>query len=748
MGNIIILDDVTSNQIAAGEVIERPASVVKEMVENAIDAGSTAITVEIRNGGIAYIRVTDNGCGMEGDDVEIAFERHATSKLRRIEDLDVLSTMGFRGEALASIAAVSHLEVTTRTESASLGTVLRLEGGVVKEVSQAGSPKGTSFVVKNLFYNTPARYKFLKRDSTEAGYVSDILEKLALAHPHISFKLISNRQPQLFTPGNNDLLSVIYSIYGKEISKAVLPVEYEGGGIEVRGFVGRPEAARGTRAGQSVFLNGRYIKSKTATAALEDACRTLFMQNKFPFAVLILKASPESFDVNVHPQKLEVRFADEGALFSAVYHGVKNAFLSTSLIRAYETPYKESPDTAQNTGFYENRPGFGGKSNVSYDQIALSPQKGEPNVPAADGNPAAEEPLKRPVNYDKTLTSLDIKNTQVTVREQDFNEQARAGTPAAWQEKSLESGSDGEIDRDAERNRERDRKKDWDLDRDSEGDRERNLGIENESELKASAGEAAASIQQTELNTRLHPTLEESSLEEPDTEKHAPEDESRFSTNKGDGEKPVLQESTAFAGNSEPEGILELKEAEIVGHVFDTYIILQHGHAMFLIDQHAAHERIRYEVLKEGIARGEVRSQILIAPLPVKLSGTEYDFVMSRLEDFELIGFELEPFGMGTLLIRSVPELYDGSFGPSDFQEIVGRFMETGRRNTGISDETLYLMSCKSALKANRAMEREEIRHILKELSRMENPYTCVHGRPVIIRLEKKELEKWFKRIV
>ncbi|MCX7774223.1 MAG: DNA mismatch repair endonuclease MutL, partial [Clostridia bacterium] len=338
MGKIVILDEKTANQIAAGEVIERPSSVVKEMVENAIDAGASQITVEIKNGGIAYIRITDNGCGMEGDDVELAFERHATSKIRRIEDLDGLRTMGFRGEALASIASVSHLEVVTKTEAASTGVSLKMEGGRVTGTSSVGCPKGTTFIIRNLFFNTPARYKFLKKDTTEAGYVSDIMERLALAHPGVSFKFIQNNQIQLHTPGNHDLLSVIYSIYGKDISKSVLPIQYEGEGLRISGYIGKPEIARGTRSQQSVFLNGRYIKSRMVTTALEEAYKTILMQNKFPFCVLLLNASPESFDVNVHPQKLEVRFANESMIYSAVYHAVKNSLMATSLVRSFDTP--------------------------------------------------------------------------------------------------------------------------------------------------------------------------------------------------------------------------------------------------------------------------------------------------------------------------------------------------------------------------------------------------------------------------
>ena len=340
MNKIVLLDEVTANQIAAGEVIERPASVVKELAENAIDAEATQITVEIRNGGISYIRITDNGAGIDGEDIEFAFERHATSKIRNIKDLDTLSTMGFRGEALASIASVSDVEVVSKTRDAQTGTKVQIKGGQVLTKTSIGSPDGTSFTVRDIFYNTPARYKFLKKDSTEAGYVSEVIIRLALANPDISFKYIQNNKLQLHTPGNNDLLSTIYSIFGKDTAKAVLPLNYENEGFKITGFIGKPEIARGNRNNQYMFLNGRYIKNPVITKSLEEAYKTILMQKKFPFAILLVETSPQNYDVNVHPQKLEVRFANDSSLFSTIYHGVKNAIIGGLEIRSFEKPAK------------------------------------------------------------------------------------------------------------------------------------------------------------------------------------------------------------------------------------------------------------------------------------------------------------------------------------------------------------------------------------------------------------------------
>ena len=623
MSKIVILDEKTANQIAAGEVIERPASVIKEMAENAVDAGATAITVEIRNGGISYIRVTDNGSGMESDDVEMAFERHATSKIRRIEDLDTLSTLGFRGEALASIASVSHLEVRTKTKDAQTGTLLRIEGGKVMEENQTGCPIGTSFIMQNLFYNTPARYKFLKKDSTEAGYVSDMMVRLALAHPEISFKFISNNQVQHHTPGNNDLISVIYSIYGNETAKLVVPISYDGPDIKVSGFIGKPEIARGTRSTQSFFLNGRTIRNKIITSALEDAYKTVLMQNKFPFCVINLKLSPQAYDVNVHPQKLEVRFSNESAVYSAVYHAVKDSLADTSLIReSYSPPVPVSEKSI----VVNEAPGM---------RTGLDSKMGTGISPSMDVKPAYRIP-----------SSADY---------------IQAESPATIFK---------------------------------------------------------------ELKTILPNKMTET-----------------------DGLAETVTNEQKM-GTAEGRGADILLEADIVGQVFDTYIILQHSENMYLIDQHAAHERIRYEHLRSRILEGKSCAQVVLEPYVAKLSALEYDFLFSRKEAFDKTGFDIEAFGPQTIIIRSIPDIFEGNFSLSDFHEILDRWMETPGEKTVISDEAVYMMACKSAIKANRSMHHDEIAALVKQLCTMDNPYTCVHGRPVIVSISRRELEKRFKRIV
>jgi len=672
MSKIVILDEKTANQIAAGEVIERPASVVKEMVENSIDAGADQITVEIRNGGISYIRITDNGSGMDADDAELAFERHATSKIRKIEDLDHITTMGFRGEALASVAAISHLELITRTENSETGISLVLEGGRILSAKQVGCPKGTTFIVKNLFYNTPARYKFLKKDSTEAGYVSDILERLALAHPEVSFKFIQNGEVKLHTPGNNDLLSVIYSIYGKEVAGNVLPVEYQSGGIKVTGFAGKPEISRGNRSRQSVFLNRRYIKNKVISLAAEDAYKTMIMQNKFPFYVLLMDALPGSFDVNVHPQKLEVRFSDENLIYSVVYNGVKNALLGSSLIRHYASEEKENEskkilkETENAPSNPQPVPGTGNSGIKPATQILFR---------VHNKLSESRKPTELP-DLDK-LFPLDKTSQKTSITGKDYRENSD------YKQSGMSGKATGKTD-------------------------------------KKGSGETWA---------------ETSYL-------------AAVSVSQGDTAREASLNFYHPDNVSRDVSLQLLKEAQIVGQVFDTYILLQNGSTLYIIDQHAAHERIRFEILKDRISKSESYSQSIMEPVVANLSANEFSFVMEKLDAFRKFGFDLEAFGSSTVIIRSVPDIYDSGFSVSDFNEILDRWMKTPSEGSIISDEVIYTVSCKGALKANKPLSNEEIRELVKSLCNMENPWTCLHGRPVIIKMDKKDFEKKFKRIV
>jgi DNA mismatch repair protein MutL len=622
MGSIVILDENTSNQIAAGEVIERPASVVKELVENSLDAGSTSVTVEIVNGGKKSIRITDNGHGIEADDAAMVFERHATSKIRTIEDLDRVSTMGFRGEALASIASVAKVEMVTRAEKDPNATRICIEGGNIISSSPAGAPLGTTFDIKELFYNTPARYKFLKNDAVEAGYINDILTRIALSRPDVSIKLISQGKTILHTPGNHDLLSVIYSLYGNDIARAVIPVKMSGDGIEIEGFIGKPEISRGNRKFESFFVNGRFIYNKIITAAVEEAYKMKLMQKRFPFAVLKLKISPRFVDVNVHPAKLEVRFSDEQKVYRTVYHSVSEALSSTSLIREVreDDGYKLSVEQ---------------KAEIP-QQIRL-PEKTILPPPTAEYRQKADEYVRG-----------NITKTQY---------------------------------------------------------------VDEDKIITQSEQENAKPPESESIDAVMPPDRAE--------EKTAINDKKR------------------------------LYNARIVGQVFLSYILLEEGEDVLIIDQHAAHERICYEKIREKYSERESFEQGMISPLAVNLSEQEMDRFKHLSSYIRRLGFDVEVFGSRTVLVRAVPYILSGGFSSRDLTDILEKlYVEVSDVSDVIPEETLYMMACKSAIKANRRMTEIEIRGLVDELARTDNLYTCVHGRPVIISIDKKEFEKRFKRIV
>lgn len=587
MGNIIILDENTSNKIAAGEVVERPASVIKELVENSIDAGASSISIEIKNGGISLIKVTDNGSGMPEDDVEIAFERHSTSKIRNAGDLDKISTMGFRGEALASIAAVSSVQLVTRTSESRQGTRIDVSGGRVLEVKPTGCPAGTSIIVRGLFFNTPARFKFLKKDTIEAGYISDIIGRIALGNPHISFKLTSNGTVVLHTPGNGDQLSAVFSIYGREVSKAVNTVCYDDGRLKITGFAGRPEIARSSRTYQSVYINRRFIKSKTIGSAIDEAYNTFLMKNKYAFVVLNIELNPVLVDVNVHPSKMEVKFSNEQDVFRAVCNALANSLQQQSGIRTVQ------PEPKDRSLF-----------------------KIDPN---------------------KSVSKSDY--TQVTI-----------------------------------------------------DTAEKNKGVT------------------------------ESRVSEPKPVEYAP---------------PSLQDKKL------------LREARLIGQVFSTYIMLQQGDDLVLVDQHAAHERIMYEELKARYKKNEPMSQLLLSPVSIDLTHQEHEYLQEQSAFFVRLGFQYEDFGSNSVILRAVPVGRETGGIRELFMEVLDFLMKNGRnKNNMPADETLYMMACKAAVKANSTLEEPEIRTLLDRLSIVENPYTCPHGRPSAIKLRKYDLEKMFKRIV
>ncbi len=696
MGHIIVLDENTSNKIAAGEVVEKPASVVKELVENAIDAGAKSISVDIKNGGISYIKVTDNGIGMDEDDVEIAFERHATSKIKRAEDLESIITMGFRGEALASIAAVSSVELQTRTASSTYGMYVHISGGVFKEVRQTGCPVGTTFIVKDLFFNTPARYKFLKKDSTEAGYISDTISRIALGNPDIAFKLTSNKSVLIHTPGNNDLKSAIYSIYGKDIIKDLMQVDYEDEKFKISGYVGKPEAARSNRNYQSLYINKRYVKSKLVSYAVEQAYSSILMKNKFPFFVLNIDLNPQLVDANVHPAKMDVRFADESYLFRALNMAVSKAINSGSLF----SPVSVSNKDRELFKFNNTLP------QREYVQEALV-QKAEIYKDAAKNS---SEELS---TFTKALEPLARKDLNVASSATSIHKQITASST----EKStiIESKEDTK--------------------------QALNAKEISQTEVKeATSISASGSYGQEYQNTICADSM--NALNEPAINNSVSNSEvsSLYSLDSS---------SENNAENSQENETHYLTDMKYIGQAFSTYIILQDREELVLVDQHAAHERILFEKLKIKYESQENTAQLLLEPVVIQLQAFELNIIKSKEELFNRIGFIFEDFGNNSIIIRGVPYLLEG-YSPKDvFLELADKLQDPVKPiSTPLADEVLHTIACKAAIKANKRLNDIEVHQLISELAGSGRRYTCPHGRPTVIRLTKYEIEKMFKRIV
>jgi DNA mismatch repair protein MutL len=716
MGKIIILDENTVNKIAAGEVVERPASVVKELVENSIDAGASVINVEIRNGGISFIRVTDNGCGMSEDDAAMAFESHATSKIRRVDDLSSITSMGFRGEALASIAAVSKVQLLTRTHDSLHGVCVSVTGGSVNEIKPAGCPAGTSITVSELFFNTPARYKFLKKDATEAGYAEDILCRIALAHPEISFTLTNNGRKALYTPGNGDLKSAVFSIYGAETAKHMANVAYEDGGIKIAGFAGLAETARSGRVNQSIYINRRYIRNKTVTSAIDAAYSTFLMRNKYPFIVLNIGIDPSKADVNVHPSKLEVKFSNEQDIFRAVYHAVNNALLSQSSVRTLNGSGKSS-GTADKTGYEMSakqsctgmQPSVGqysekslhqgnytqGKASytASYTQQEFELIKKELDrkyQEAVSGKNLDQAPVKPDLpgnGADAAISSLKPEE----FREKDLPDKLIEETPDKQIDDFPERHTDGSTD------------------------------IQNEK------------------TGRRQPEPYEVSQYDSGYIKDA--------AGSGSFEKKREEAGGTDAGNEKTRQVFSY--TRIVGQLFSTYILLEGTDELYLLDQHAAHERIRYEKLKKAYELNKPLSQMLLQPVHITLTGSECQYAMDEAAFFEKLGFIFDSFGPNSIIIRSAPLFDENTDIKGAFIGILDFVMsEPVADKSLIADEALYRMACRSAIKANDKLDEREIEALLADLSALENPFTCPHGRPAIFKIRRYDLEKLFKRIV
>ena len=671
MRKIAVLDQNTIDKIAAGEVVERPSSVVKELVENAIDAGATAVTVEITDGGKKLIRITDNGSGMEEEQIPLAFLRHATSKIEKVEDLEHIASLGFRGEALSSIAAVSQVELITKTPSAISGNRYVIEGGMEHSLEELGAPEGTTFLVRNLFYNTPARSKFLKSDSTEANYIHTLMEQLALSHPEISFKYIQNKQVKLHTSGNYSVRDVIYSVYGRDIAKALLEVEWENSFMKITGFVGKPEIARGNRSFENYYINGRYVKNNIITKAIENAYKGFLMQHKFPFVSLRMEMEGNDLDVNVHPAKREVRFAREQEVYDAVYDTVHTALTRREMIPKVtlgtdEPVKKEAKETVKSAAVPEP---FEQKRR---EQIYKA---------GAARSLVRESPVFTPL--EETFFEGTLKKNQ----ELDEAKSRQAAVPPSKPEKKPEK------------------------------EPEEKPGIKPEIN--------------TEIRSEIKPEEKQPELRQPEPELSEPKPK-----------QLELFEEKLLSPQSR-------SRIRMIGQVFDTYWLAQFEDKFYIIDQHAAHEKIYYERLVRKFREHSIDSQYLTPPLIVSLNMQEEEVLNANRDYFEKFGFEIEHFGGREYCISAVPSNLYGLTEEELFLEMLDQLESDHSKDTlDMFASRLATMACKAAVKGNNRLSMEEAEKLLDELMTLENPYHCPHGRPTIISMTKTEMEKKFKRIV
>lgn len=645
MAKIQLLDQKTIDNIAAGEVIERPASVVKELVENAVDAKANAVTVEIKDGGMTLIRVTDNGIGIPKDQVKTAFLRHATSKIRSVEDLLSVSSLGFRGEALSSISAVAQVELVTKTAESFSGVSYKIYGGEEEAFDDIGAPDGTTFLVKNLFYNTPARRKFLKSATTEAGYVEQMMVHIALSHPEISFKFIHNNKNKIYTSGNGKVKDIIYHIYGRDVAGALIPLEAQNEDVKVTGFVAKPYVSRGNRNYESYFINGRYIKSSIIYKAIEEGYRTFTMKHRYPFVCLDFKIDQELLDVNVHPTKMEIRFRNGREIYELVVDAVRAALLQKDLVQ---------------------------------DVLRETPKKKE--------LPKTKE-VKKPEPFEVNRRKEEVQ--KVDQQGQGVQQQVEKQRQAVQQQ------------------------------------------IEKPSHPVKKTPTASESSKNTKKPTYAGLNYNTQKKEFP-----------QYKTDELSSNQMTLREDPVFS-------VQARADRKILGQLFKTYWLIEYEDQLFIMDQHAAHEKVNYERLMKNFKEKEIYSQRLEPPMVVTVSMTEAEALTRYKDAFAGLGFTIESFGGNEYCIREVPANLYGIGERDLFMELLDAVsQENGTLDTEVSASKIATMACKMSIKGNQRVSLMEVEHLLDELMKLENPYQCPHGRPTIIKMSKYEIDKKFKRIV
>ena len=643
MAKIQLLDQKTIDNIAAGEVIERPASVVKELVENAVDANANAITVEIKDGGMTLIRVTDNGIGIPKDQVKTAFLRHATSKIRSVEDLLSVSSLGFRGEALSSISAVAQVELVTKTAESFSGVSYKIYGGEEEAFDDIGAPDGTTYLDKNQFYNTPARIKILMSATTEAGYVEQMMVHIALSHPKISFKFIHNNKNKIYTSGNGKVKDIIYHIYGRDVAGALIPVQAQSEDVKVTGFVAKPYVSRGNRNYESYFINGRYIKSSIIYKAIEEGYRTFTMKHRYPFVCLDFKINQELLDVNVHPTKMEIRFRNGREIYELVVDTVKEALLQKDLVQ---------------------------------DVLRETPKKKE--------QPKTKE-VKKPEPFEVNRRKEETQKMDQTMK--DFAKMRQSQT-------------------------------------NQQGHRAKPEGMKQD-RLKSESSQTAKKPTYAGLNYNTQ-------------KKEFPQ----YKTDELSSNQMTLREDPVFSVQARPD-------RKILGQLFKTYWLIEYEDQLFIMDQHAAHEKVNYERLMKNFKEKEIYSQRLEPPMVVTVSMMEAEALERYRDAFAGLGFTIESFGGNEYCIREVPANLYGIGERDLFMELLDAVsQENGTMDTEVIASKIATMACKMSIKGNQRVSLMEVEHLLDELMKLENPYQCPHGRPTIIKMSKYEIDKKFKRIV
>ena len=761
MGNIVLLDDLTINKIAAGEVIERPASVIKEMVENSIDAGANNITVEIKNGGISYIRVSDNGKGIAPDDLEIAFERHATSKIRKAEDLDVVTSMGFRGEALASIAAIANVEMTSKTESQDTGYKITVEAGNILDKQEVGCQTGTTIVVQNLFFNTPVRYKFLKKDYTEAGYIEDVITRIALVNPNIAIKLINTGKTVIQTNGNGDMKSVIYSIYGKDVATGILPVDYTYEDIEITGVIGKPEIARSNRSNQLFFVNKRYIKDKMLTAATEQAYKGLIPIGKYGFVVLNINMNPSKVDVNVHPAKLEVRFEEENKIFQSIYHAIKNTLLKSELVADTEKSVQKEPSLLDTKGLFDFRKNETKKieqyndeeSKIKTNVRQVEHGENTSNINIGQGGPVNTADILEQLKKMKEDLQKQIENKPKIDVEEKENEQ-KNGSEQLNQEDEKENKIADENNNKIENIEDSEKKLE-----------EEKQNIEGILPVETKQNVEETVVTETKPEEKLEEIKEQiKELENINYEETTPQD---FNTmyEKLFGRKPIESEqlseeqpeknkNTAVDLIKDNISVFEQREEykkpiyKFIGIAFNTYIIIEMDKEMYIIDQHAAHERIMYEKVKKNYySESSKDSQMLLLPDVITLTHKEMEIAKDNMDLFKNAGFSLEEFGENTIKLTGVPTVCLDIDNKELFLETLDEINTIARTAKQEKEERfIATVACKAAVKANMVLDKAEVENLMDKLLELPNPFTCPHGRPTAIKMSKYDIERKFAR--